>query len=670
MDIKILQLTTLLTLVLLIPIAAAADEQKEFSEWLKEKQALDAYARTLDNQEDSPEVLLERSRALFKLGRLKEARNLLEGSNAEFKDTDQGQRLILLGRIHRSLGEYERGINLISQAANYFDASEYKKRIQDIPGLRDLFVWTWKKAFWTALTPWSLEDGKRDILCSWADAGLVFDPESKFWKKARTVCRELKKDGGPLPSSPAIPGYTRDVSRLFAYWALRDFENAKEILNELGNKPEDELWQNLNAGLKSNDPKGKNLFASSEDNSTRTDMFFSVFGWQLQELSQKDKWSISYPDQPGWNDYLAKISSMPPQESLDSLLKEYDSSLLAPEVKSALSRMILAYRLILGDYYAIEEDNLPHDLPLCLQMARALARNNPEEIQVDQTRYIPMLREMLLAAGLETGLSGAYSTWADRVQDPAKASLSPQSLDYLENYTRLSQNKNSTSSKETAFLFPDTPAGQSAFLNLARQAYENGNKKVAWEYLQRIRAEKFRTENESELLKAKAGILMDLGREKESLQTYALLLKRDPGAVDPEKRLKLALAAQQKDQWEWADKILKDLWENRQSLSSGLQAEILFWIGEGRQMQGDIEKAKDAYLRVAWEYTEENIWALTAAYRAGQLYEKQGMLEAAQNLYETVLENSDRDSQKKAARQRLDSIQAAKEKQGGQAPLF
>lgn len=647
-------------LFLLVPRLQAAPS-KDFSEWLRENKALDAYARALRGQAKTPEVILNRSRAFFALGRFDAARNILIQNETMFTGADNGRRLILLGRIYRNQQKFDRAVDSFSRALDYLDQDTYQEKMNNISGLKDLYIRSWKKNFWAALSPKILSKGKLGLLTGWAKAAHVAWPESGFWDMCLKTCANLRD--GHSEDFSELSAYTKKICRLFAYWSLRDFQNAGRILTVLPDNHPRNIWYFFDTYFKS----GQFSVQSFQNVTDRSKAFTSVFAWQLKTLAEENKWTISYPDLSGWEKYRKEISSLSPRESLDSLLKEYESALLAPEVKSALGKMILAYRLILGESDRISQNNIPEDLPLCLRVSLALADNDPGAASVKQTKYIPMIREILLASGLQSGFSGVYAPWG--VVSAQNATNEP-SLDYLGNYIRLGQKEESASSKGLAFLYPDTPLGQSAFLSLAREAYKQGYKKTAWDYLQRIQSKKFPAENESELLKAKAGILMDLGREDESLKTYATLLERHPRSISPEKRLKLALAAQQKHEWKWADEILKGLWEEREELSTPLQAEVLFWIAEGEQIRGNIDSAIDSYLRVAWKYPGENIWAVTAAYRAGQLYEKQDMLNTARNLYEMVLKRSDRDSQKKAAKQRLNAIDAAREKQGEHVPLF
>ncbi|MDD4650188.1 MAG: tetratricopeptide repeat protein, partial [Desulfoplanes sp.] len=180
-------------------------------------------------------------------------------------------------------------------------------------------------------------------------------------------------------------------------------------------------------------------------------------------------------------------------------------------------------------------------------------------------------------------------------------------------------------------------------------------------YLQKIQTKDLDQDDRVEFLLAKAGMEMELGYEDAALRDYGILMQENPGRVPLEKQLKLALLGQQKRQWTWAQGILEGLWDKRALVDEQIRAEILFWLGEGAQSQGKLGKALEYYLRLAWSYPGQNIWAVTAMYRAGLIYEKRGEFEAAKRLYSSVLKHSDRASQKKAAKARIASVSAGME---------
>jgi len=89
-----------------------------------------------------------------------------------------------------------------------------------------------------------------------------------------------------------------------------------------------------------------------------------------------------------------------------------------------------------------------------------------------------------------------------------------------------------------------------------------------------------------------------------------------------------------------------------------MQAELLYYMAEGEHSMGNIDKALDYYLRLAWQYPQENIWALTAMFRAALIYDGMGQYDTAKNLLVTVIRNAETEQQREAAKNRLTEIEA------------
>jgi len=121
-------------------------------------------------------------------------------------------------------------------------------------------------------------------------------------------------------------------------------------------------------------------------------------------------------------------------------------------------------------------------------------------------------------------------------------------------------------------------------------------------------------------------------------------------------RLRMALLYQQRREYKTAQKELLAMWDARATMTTALQAETLFWLGEGEQAMRNPDKALDYYLNLAWQYPQENIWCLTAMYRASLIYEKRGKYETAKRLLGTVVRNASRKEQRVAAQARIDAI--------------
>lgn len=166
-------------------------------------------------------------------------------------------------------------------------------------------------------------------------------------------------------------------------------------------------------------------------------------------------------------------------------------------------------------------------------------------------------------------------------------------------------------------------------------------------------------------LDIKTRIELDSGRQGAALKTYQQMVKTGE-PVPVMTRLRMALLFQQKKNYEAAKTELLAMWDQRASMTTALQAETLFWLGEGEHAMRNTDKALDYYLKLAWQYPQENIWALTAMYRASLIYEKRGKYETAKKLLGTVVRNAARKEQREAAKARIDAIDKKMGEQKGQ----
>ncbi|MCZ6873437.1 MAG: tetratricopeptide repeat protein [bacterium] len=75
----------------------------------------------------------------------------------------------------------------------------------------------------------------------------------------------------------------------------------------------------------------------------------------------------------------------------------------------------------------------------------------------------------------------------------------------------------------------------------------------------------------------------------------------------------------------------------KQASDARIRAEVQFWIAETYQLQGDVGMALQAYQQMASQYPAAQKWALTALFRAGEIYERQQQYTKAIGLYQQVV---------------------------------
>ena len=386
-------------------------------------------------------------------------------------------------------------------------------------------------------------------------------------------------------------------------------------------------------------------------------------------LADSGQWRVARPGVPGWESFSETLKSLPFAQARKKIQQELESSLIAPETAQALRLFAFAFAVLENDepgYRAIWKDLKEHPLPLAFSTAAiVLFELPPETMPVSsKTDTQKLLRRLAGAAGLDA-LGGFAPFW---LECSAQSGLSLASavqtfpLDPELNLALLKKqwtaHKTPVLAKRAGFLFPNTSLGTEALLYLAQLAGKSGSLHTTAFYLNRLDSRKLSGPIRGDYLQAKAALEIELGRNQDALQSYMELVELDGKRLAPVKRLKLALLAQQQGKMQWAEEVLTELWNDRESLEKPVQAEVLFWLAEGAGAMGRMDEALEKYLRVAWQYREENIWAVTSMYRAAVLYERSRNFETAKILLNAVIRNADRKSQKEAAQDRLKAVDA------------
>ncbi|WP_028574454.1 tetratricopeptide repeat protein [Desulfonatronovibrio hydrogenovorans] len=659
------------SLLLFFPSQALAldpGNRDSYHEWLKRYGAMDIYAMNLREQDPSPQARLDYANALVSLGNAQEALTVLNSLETMDSPQVQGKSHWIRHRALRQLGEFERSILSVVEAAGLLGFQETVQLMSQEPDLEKLWNNVWKRWYFQTLRPDMVHEGRILIMdLSFRLASAAW-PDQGFWSKISSplAATPAEKTG---PSSDQI-----QIAKALSLWSIGHWSMADQALEQVSNSSKKSFFRELGTFLRSSD-----LAAwKSNDSSIKSSGFSQVYAQQLINFVLED-FRLKSPEAGSWEPFLTQVKTFPPGRSLEVIRQELSSALLSGDVRSRLHALEFIFELqeknhvqALESWYKSGTD--PSGLPFTIILAVSILSKDPGSLSSLPSSTYPVLKELLNAAGFNPDPEHMAGFWKEEIKNLSSLyTVFP--LDYAVNYLFYQKNFTAKQDRESAinlaFLFPYSEIGQSSYLNLARHAYKDGNKTLAWRYLQNISQEFAQGPRQLELLEAKAGILMDMGREEESLSTYQEILKIDPARLNPETRLKLALLAQEKNQWDTAQAMLQDLWRDRSNISESIQAEILFWLGEGAQYRGDLEKALDYYLRLAWGFPGENIWAVTAMYRAGLIYEQRGMLDPAKNLFQTVLRNADRNAQKEAARQRIDAIESRMgASTGGGAYLF
>lgn len=653
--IKILLFQLVFILFLVSPVHGSQFEnQDSYHQWLRDYGAMDIYAMSIKEREAGPLGQLEYAEALISMGDSKTAVSVLRSIDISQSPELEGKVHWLMHRALRQLENFDQSILAVLESSKHLGSEATAQLMKKEPGLRALWNNVWKKWYFQTLTPGTTNEGRRLIMEQSALLAKLAWPDDNLWSTLSIPLVDVEQN------LPAGNDHIQ-ISRALAMWSIGHWAQAEKAIAGIDNPEVKVFFENMGNFLRN--PASGSWVNNTEVGKSLS--FFAVYSDHIMNYAV-DNFQLSSPGLGSWNHFLGQIKDLSITDALYLIRKELASALLAEEVRGQLEALQFIYELQLGSYEGSFESwqkslTKSSDLPFTLFLAAALVYQDISWLeQLPEARY-PFFKEILNAAGFNPDSEHMADFWTYKV-DEIDSLYKNYPLDYAVNFMFFKKSfqdrQDQAAALNLAFLFPHSETGQYAFLFLARHAYKEGNKSLAWRYLQNISQDFAQGERQLEILEAKAGILMDMGQEDDSLATYQTILDKDPNRLSYERRLRLALLAQEKNQWERAQKMLEAIWTERDNTSTEIQAEVLFWLGEGAQLKGNIDKALDYYLRLSWQYPQENIWAVTAMYRAGLIYEQRGMLDTAKNLFQTVLKNSDTKSQKEAAQQRLSSIES------------
>ncbi|MCF8105021.1 MAG: tetratricopeptide repeat protein [Desulfohalobiaceae bacterium] len=656
--------------------ATPVKAEQSFSDWLESFQAYDVLESELSRKNASPETLLHRANLALQAGDPEKALHILERHGPYPDKANEASRIWSRARVLRFLGRQLEALFAYSKGAKMMADGQKKHFFESEPGL--LFFWK------NTIKKWIFEHcfngriqanaGQKSLLLQAAgQAKSVWDRDG-FWVTVKSALsgKQVSAVESSDVSVLSVDSASKQmVVQAMAGLSIEDRHYVQNSLKEISVPEVRRLWAWLLSELYNRDLDPMNAEEADPGSGyPKFAAFQQVFLPRIKDLG-KEAWQIEHPEIDSWKAFTDGLNNTPLERALAIIDNELNSVLLNKEVKEILEQYHFSYALM-NDRRDLAKEVWPRleksALPLSLKISGILLGLGtieacfPDQQEQQRTRKL-LVSTLTGATGLEPSSGLQLPFWIRPAAGSATIAKiqSRHPLDMLLAYAVASQKWNKAPSaplaKESALLFAETSLGSKSLLYLARNAYEEGQTQKAWGYLQHMEPKTLSRKEQVEYLQAKGGLLMDLGRVDDSLKTYQHLLSSYPLELSAEKKLKLALLSQRRGNWKWAQETLQDLWEEHRSLEPGLQAEIMFWLGEGAQKSGKDLEALKYYLRLAWEFPEENIWAVTALYRSALIYEQQGELRAARNLFRKVLQKADRKSQKKAAKDRIEAIE-------------
>lgn len=659
----------IVSILLVVSPGLALADASDFMSWLKKHGAHEALEIELSEKDQTPEVMLERAKTLLKLGRASEAATLLRSSPAFDSAPLEHERLWLLGTAFRQAGDLPTAVAAWSMAAGTSPSDKEIKRLASEPGFPSAWQDVCRHWVWIMLqTPdkdsaQALDASLRSALTS----GRTVWPEDAFWPYLEEAFSAAPASSDSLSTARPDPGLIVSghdrtaIARALALFALGDGRGAQDMVDAISEDKLKQCWRFFFETLSGWKSPAFAAGLRSEGYLLAASFFEGLLPAQLPAAATG--WLIPDPLLVHWPRINARLALATPEQAAEIIATELGGSEVDPLSAERLRQIELAHALAVGDETRmkivlgqLDPDRLALPLKLGLVLVHAGQPRNFFKSQ-DAKPGLGLVLRLAEAAGLSGPSPSTLPFWTrltpDEALEAAKTHPFDQLLQLAALETQWAKSPSPDLAKRVGFLFPQSPSGIEALVTLATQAGKTGNLEASAAYLNLIIPDRVVGPVRIDWLQAKAALEIEIGLDERALASYAELYRLDRERFTPAKLLRFALLAQQQEQHELARQVLLDLWRDKDGLSSADQAETLFWLAESSEFLGLQNEALRDYLRVAWRYPEENMWAVTALYRAALIYERTGRVAPAKDLLAMVVKNSDRKSQRDQAEQRL-----------------
>lgn len=646
--------------------------------WLEKYGAWDRLKKAYAESEDTPANVLKRAEIAIQMGTPQQALELLEKTPALEDAGLEVRRLWLAGQASRSRGDPGKAVLWFVQAARLMKPAEVKARFNAEPDLDALWLDVWRSFFWKyAANVTNTREAQELVLKDCLALGETVWGKDAAWAKARQALENPDKPtvrpAPPAPAKGAPPApmvtaadRTAILSALAAL-CLEDFERAATALEPVGRPAVKAFWLAVVGRVKSGQPP-EDLLPLAQDNAFKAAALFKDRLFAADPLALRAEWALGDPGAASWAKFRASLLDMPEAEAQAAIDRELGSLLITDHTSNLLKSLKFAIAVLAGDqplaeatWKGLNKPALP--LPLKVVGLVGFGQEPRELLPADlpaAARQLVLLSALAGAAGSETVLPFEAPFWLRVEAKDLEKAAERWPLDRLlvlaDWLKRVPKAQGLGLARRAAFLFPDTELGADAVLRLARQAIKARQFALANRYLGLLDARKADKKLQAARLEIKAELELEAGHQDQALADYREMIASGFEPADMS-RVQMAILLQQKGEFAEAKVQLLVLWDKRSTLPSPLAAEILWYLAEGEQSQGNIDGALDAYLQLAWQFPQENIWATTAMYRAAQIYEELGRLDTARRLLSTVTDRADTKEAKEAAKARLAAIE-------------
>ena len=643
-----------------------------YRDWLEHYGAWDKLDQVYAQDQEGPEAVLKRAQIAMQGGNPGQALELIEKTEPFEEKPFEIKRLWLGGQANRALGDPARAVLWFSQAAKLMDPAEMRDRFSKEPSLHEVWADVWRKLFWIYVNNSGVsQEGQAVFLGTVLDQAMTVWGRTTFWTSADdTFAKTLPMDteAGVEPATNTLSVANRIVLTRYLAQVAMDRDNALATLAALGDEPVRIFWEAAHVMASQGKLMPEVVETLAQDNYFKAASFLNRQSSVVRLAGLAESRLLHGSD--SFEMLMHNVKVLPPAEALAMFKTGSIQGLMAAGAPPEnLDSLHFALALESGDtetarvlWPELDKTTLP---PSLLLAGVILSGQDAGTVRAWGSGLDPVMTETLSVLAQAGGAAPALphiSPFWTRV-DPAllktlAKSSYPLDPDLLLTYWEQEWNAGPSSdlARRVAFLFPEENLGALCTLYLAEQAVADRQLHLAAYYLSTVEESSVNATLGAKRLEVTADWQMAEEDMDGALVTYEELVATGAEISDIT-RLKIAFLLQRKGRLEEGRDQLLQLWSKKDDLDAAMQAEILFYLGEGEQAMGHSDEALDHFLNLAWQYPQESMWALTAMYRAANIYETRGQYEPARKLLKTVIKNAQTDKQKAAAEARLSDIE-------------
>lgn len=643
-----------------------------YEDWLERYRAWDKLDSVYAGQDERPQAILRRIENLLQAAQPAKAMQLIESTPPFEERSLEARRLWHGGQALRALGAPDKAVVWFVRAAGSLPQERVPEVFQAEYELNTIWVDVFRNLFWTYISTYSVNrEAQKAFLQQMLEVGQAAWPDVSFWGTAKSVFNQTVTGASSAEDQRGNKVFfvqRRDRScivQALARTAL-GVPDATVPLEQISNESLRTFWSDVCAVL-----DGKAVASHADlyqEGQYPKALAFVQDTYLKQLLNNRGQWIYSTSDHrlSVFASNLLVLGAFRANE----LLQSGEAEKLLPDSQplDGVGPLRLGLAFSVGDASSAraEWDALQvEELPLALRLAGMIWFHLPvSHVSSQSLAEAPVNRLLSLlasAAGNSPDQPHSAPFWVQPGSTQLLQTMLTQwPLDrelVLASWQVLWEANPTTGlARRAAYLYPQHALGMQCSLFLADKAVKAKQLRLAGYYLDMVPEQP----EDRRLLARRLEVLADFQVAQEDMAAayaaYQRLLETGEPISDIT-RLKIAFLMQQLGDLEGGKENLLRLWEKKDTFDTAMQAEILFYLAEGEAALGNRDQALDHYLKLAWQYPQESMWALTAMYRSASIYEDRQEYEPAARLLRTVIKNAETTKQRDAAKARLESIE-------------